>query len=58
MNEWGNLLNDFLKLAQYPILKHKGKVLALEAMNTADFFDCLDLGITGNGRVYSGDGIR
>ncbi len=36
MNEWGNLLNDFLKLAQYPILKHKGKVLALEAKLKAE----------------------
>jgi len=36
MNEWGNLLNDFLKLAQYPILKHKGKVSALEAKLKAE----------------------
>ncbi|MEA3444784.1 MAG: virulence RhuM family protein [Bacteroidota bacterium] len=36
MNEWVVLLNDFLKLAQYPILKHKGKVSALEAKLKAE----------------------
>ncbi len=36
MNEWIDLLNDFLKLAQYPILKHKGKMSALEAKLKAE----------------------
>ncbi len=36
MDEWVVLLNDFLKLAQYPILKHKGKVSALEAKLKAE----------------------
>ena len=31
MDEWVILLTDFLKLAQFPILKDKGKVSALEA---------------------------
>ena len=36
MNEWIALLNDFLKLAQYPILKNKGKISALEAKLKAE----------------------
>lgn len=36
MDEWVILLNDFLKLAQFPILKHKGKVTALEAKLKAE----------------------
>jgi len=36
MDEWVILLNDFLKLAQYPILKHKGKVSALDAKLKAE----------------------
>jgi len=36
MDEWVILLNDFLRLAQFPILKHKGKVSALEAKLKAE----------------------
>ena len=36
MDEWIILLNDFLKLAQFPILKHQGKVSALEAKLKAE----------------------
>jgi hypothetical protein len=36
MDEWVVLLNDFLKLAQYPILKHKGKISALDAKLKAE----------------------
>lgn len=36
MDEWVVLLNDFFKLAQFPILKHKGKVSALEAKLKAE----------------------
>lgn len=36
MDEWVVLLNDFLKLAQYPILKHKGKISALESKLKAE----------------------
>jgi hypothetical protein len=36
MDEWVVLLNDFLKLAQLPILKHKGKISALEAKLKAE----------------------
>jgi len=36
MDEWVVLLNDFLRLAQFPILKHKGKVSALEAKLKAE----------------------
>jgi hypothetical protein len=36
MDEWETLLSDFLKLAKYPILKHKGKVSALEAKLKAE----------------------
>lgn len=36
MDEWVVLLDDFLKLAQFPILKHKGKVSALEAKIKAE----------------------
>lgn len=36
MDEWVILLNDFLKLAQLPILKNKGKVSALDAKLKAE----------------------
>ncbi len=36
MEEWVVLLNDFLKLAQFPILKHKGKISALDAKLKAE----------------------
>jgi len=36
MDEWVILLNDFLKLAQFPILKHKVKITALEAKLKAE----------------------
>ena len=36
MQEWAVFLNDFLKLSQYPILKDKGKVSALEAKLKAE----------------------
>jgi len=36
MDAWVILLNDFLKLAQFPILKHKGKISALEAKLKAE----------------------
>jgi len=36
MDEWIVLLNDFLKLAQYPILRDKGKITALETKLKAE----------------------
>ena len=36
MQEWAEFLDNFLKLSQYPILKDKGKVSALEAKLKAD----------------------
>ncbi len=36
MDAWVVLLDDFLKLAQFPILKHKGKASALEAKIKAE----------------------
>jgi len=36
MLEWVNFLDDFLKLSQYPILKDKGKITALEAKLKAE----------------------
>jgi hypothetical protein len=36
MDEWVILLNDFLKLAQYPILKHKGQISVLDAKLKAE----------------------
>jgi len=36
MAEWVGFLNDFLKLSNYPILKDKGKVSALEAKLKAE----------------------
>jgi hypothetical protein len=31
MEDWSEFLNGFLELSQYPILKDKGKISALEA---------------------------
>ncbi|MCK5915197.1 MAG: virulence RhuM family protein [Deltaproteobacteria bacterium] len=36
MEDWRRLLNDFLELAQFPILKGKGKVSAIEAKLKAE----------------------
>jgi len=36
MKDWVKFLDDFLKLSDYPILKDKGKVSALEAKIKAD----------------------
>lgn len=36
MQEWINFLNQFLELSNYPILKDKGKVSAIEAKIKAE----------------------
>jgi hypothetical protein len=36
MQEWVQFLNQFLELSQYPILRDKGKVSALEAKLKAE----------------------
>jgi len=36
MQDWANFLNQFLELSQYPILKDKGKISALEAKLKAE----------------------
>ena len=36
MKDWKKLLDSFLKLSEYPILKNKGKISAVEAKIKAE----------------------
>lgn len=36
MNDWINFLHNFLELSNYPILKNKGKISALQAKLKAE----------------------